>query len=160
MTDFDQDLKIFDDSCEKIAEGITSANKAIGNLLPIIKNSLQLTEHVDEIKKDVKEILAVLKDVVKKEDLKNEFRKKFRQYEKNQLIREQNRLRFRTNQITFEWLNNDENETPEIEEKFEIFNKLSDKALSDLAKFYDIPELDSTLKEEKKKALSIFLGFY
>ncbi|RNA09602.1 hypothetical protein BpHYR1_042660 [Brachionus plicatilis] len=72
MSDCNQDLKIIDESCEKIAERVTSVD----------------LECCEEIKSD-----------------------------------------------------NDENETHEIENKFETFNKLSDKALSDLAKLYDMPEL-------------------
>lgn len=101
MSDCDPDLKVFGNSCEKIAESVTSANKAMGNLLPKIQNSLELSQSVEEIKIDVKKILIVLKDMVTKNDLKE----KFRQFERNQFIREENRLRFRTNQINFEWLN-------------------------------------------------------
>ncbi|CAF0794994.1 unnamed protein product [Brachionus calyciflorus] len=165
MADLDQDLKAYSKACEKISDGVNGVNTSMKNLLPKIDSSLQLAKSIEEIRNDLKVILEqvakkedlkVLEQVVKKEDLKI----KFRTFENNFFIRKSNRIRFRDNQATFEWITNYENQVPKFESKFETFNKLPDKNLTELVKFYEIPDLDRALKEDKQKALSIYLGFY
>ena len=91
MTDYEQDLKNYQDSCERIAQDVNSANQAMKNILPKIENSLQLADSINEMKNDIKKLL-------------NAFKTKFRQFENNQLIRNANRTRFQRSEATFEWL--------------------------------------------------------
>ncbi|CAF0794973.1 unnamed protein product [Brachionus calyciflorus] len=153
MTDFDHDLLTFGEACEKISDGVNGVNTSMKNLLPKIDSSLQLAKSIEEIRNDLK---AILEKMLKKEDLNIIFGI----FEKKLLTKKYNTMRFRTNQATFEWLTNDENQVPKYENKFETFNNLCDNSLTELVKFYEMPDLDRALKEEKQKALSIYLGFY